>query len=189
MIIFLNLFRTNWLWISFATCLFAFYITVPSLKIIIIAFWFGLFFLLRFTKLEKKLTRKEQNIYYIAILIYPIIFSFTHWMIYKNVIPYSWFWLNRLEHISASFGVAIISLPLFIDISRKCNWWQELLLIIGLVSFVGNLNEFVEYYIRSSSALIDTRILAIAYTDTIYDMTMNIIGGLMGWLVLRSKAG
>jgi hypothetical protein len=189
MTIVLNLFRTNWFWIFYATCLFAFYTTVPSLKIIIIVFWYSLFFLLRFTKLEKKLTRKEQNIYYIAILIYPIIFSFTHWMIEKNVIPYSWFWLNRLEHISASFGVAIISLPLLIDIWKKCNWWQELLLIIGLVSLVGNLNEFVEYYIRSASALIDTRILAIAYTDTIYDMAMNIIGGLMGWLVLRSKAG
>lgn len=179
--------QSNWFWIFFATCSILFYLTTFSQWVVIVGIWFGLFFIFRFTQLEAKLSNKERRIYLITVLLYPIVESWIKWMIEKNVIPYSWFWLNRLEHLCWAFAVVIIFLPIFTDIWKTLNWWQNLILLIGFTCFIGNLNEFLEYLLRSRSSSINYRIFAAYYWDTIYDMMMNIIGGFVGFIVLIWK--
>jgi len=60
-----------------------------------------------------------------------------------------------------------------------------LIFIIGLICILGNLNEFLEYFIRVSFRLTDEKRFAAYYWDTIYDMMINIMGGFVGFLVLR----
>jgi|GEM_PF-6623269 len=38
-----------------------------------VGIWFGLFFIFRFTHLESKLSEKEQEIYLITVLLYPLV--------------------------------------------------------------------------------------------------------------------
>jgi len=106
-------------------------------------------------------------------------------MIEKNVIPYSWFWLNRLEHFSWALAVVILFLPLYRDVWNILNWWQNLIFVIGLICILGNLNEFLEYFLRMRSQ--NYRALAAYYWDTIYDMMINIVGGFVGFVVLRRQ--
>jgi glycopeptide antibiotics resistance protein len=153
--------------------------------VILLGIWFGLFFLFRLIKLETKLSASEHQIYLTTALLYPLLESWIKWMIEKNIIPYSWFWLNRLEHFAWATATVILFLPVFKNIWKASNWWQTLIFILGLVSLLGNINEFLEYYLRAKSSNISYRIFTIYYQDTIYDMIMNIIGGLIGFLLLE----
>ncbi|HLP90595.1 MAG TPA: hypothetical protein VK184_18685 [Nostocaceae cyanobacterium] len=176
--------KSNWFWLFFATCCILFSFTVFSNWVVMVVIWFGLFFIFRWQNLEAKLSDSEHFIYLTTVLVYPLLGSWIKWMIEKNIIPYSWFWLNRLEHFSWALAVVILLLPLFIDIWKISNWWQNLILILGLVCLLGNINEFLEYFLRANSKTINYQLLAIYYQDTIYDMIMNIIGGFVAFLVL-----
>lgn len=175
--------KPTWFWLFFATCLIVFSFTVFSTWVLMVGIWFGLFFIFRFTQLEAKLSEEEQRIYLTTVLLYPLIESWIKWMIIKNIIPYSWFWLNRLEHFSWALAVVILFLPLYRDVWNILNWWQNLIFVIGLICILGNLNEFLEYFLRSQSQ--NYRALAAYYWDTIYDMMINIVGGFVGFVVLR----
>jgi hypothetical protein len=151
--------------------------------------WFSLFFIFRFTQLETKLSETQQTIYLTTILLYPLVESWIKWMIEKNIIPYSWFWLNRLEHFSWALAVVIIFLPLFKELLQTLNWWQYLIFVLGLISILGNCNEFLEYWLRaSSSKTVNYRLWSFYYSDTIYDMMMNIMGGYAGFILLKWQA-
>jgi hypothetical protein len=65
--------------------------------------WFSLFFILRLTKQEEKLTPSENRLYLTTVFLYPLAETAIKAMIVKNVILYSWFWLNRLEYSSGHF--------------------------------------------------------------------------------------
>lgn len=153
-----------------------------------LSIWFGIFFVFRKTSLEKQLSEKERQLYLNTIWIYPLVETSLKWMIEKNVIPYSWFWLNRLEHFSWAIAVGIIFLPAYADISKKLKWWQNLILVTSLVCLLGNLNEFLEYFVRVKANLTDDKHFAVYYWDTIYDMMMNMMGGFVGFLVLTWNA-
>ncbi|HLO87656.1 MAG TPA: hypothetical protein VK203_21990 [Nostocaceae cyanobacterium] len=180
-----KLIKSNWFWLFFATCCILFAFTVFSNWVVMAGIWFGLFFLFRLTKLETKLSESEHRIYLITALLYPLLESWIKWMIEKNIIPYSWFWLNRLEHFSWALATVILFLPIFRDIWKNLTWWQNLIFILGFISFLGNLNEFLEYYLRAQSPNINYRMFTLYYQDTVYDMIMNIFGGIVGFLVLK----
>lgn len=151
-----------------------------------VCIWFGLFFTFRFTELESKLPYREHNIYLTTVLLYPLIETTVKWMIVKDVIPNSWFLLNRIEHFSWAVAVVIIFLPILIDIYNSLNLWHSLIITLGFICFLGNLNEFLEYLIRLQLNLTNTKRFAAYYPDTIYDMMMNIIGGFTGFLICHN---
>ena len=105
-------------------------------------------------------------------------------MIQKNIIPYSWFWLNRLEHFCSAIGVSIILLPIYVNIWHSLKWWQNLIFVLGLVCLIGNLNEFCEFFLRCFQPINDSK-FALYYSDTIYDMGVNLIGGFVGFLIIK----
>ncbi len=181
----LKLLKINSLWFLYAICLILFSFTIFSNWVLLICIWFGLFFTFRFTQLESKLSAQEQNLYSITIFLYPLVETSLKWMIVNKVIHNSGFWLNRLEHFSGAIAVAIIFLPIYLDIWKNLKYWQNLIFVISFICLVGNLNEFLEYFIRLQSHLTDTERFAAYYWDTIYDMMMNVMGGFMGFVLLQ----
>lgn len=151
-----------------------------------VCIWFVLFFTFRITKLESRLSVKEHRVYLITVLLYPVVETWVKWMMIENVIPNSWFWLNRVEHFCWAVAIVIIFLPLFTDVYKQLKWWYNLVFTISFICLLGNLNEFLEYFIRLNLNLTNDRQFAAYYWDTIYDMMMNIIGGLTGFLILNN---
>lgn len=176
--------KSNWFWSFFATVLILFSFTIFSSWVVMVSVWFGLFFIFRFTKLESKLSDKEHKLYLATVLLYPVVETGIKWMIVKNVIPYSWFWLNRLEHFSWAIAVTILFLPTYTDIWKNLKWWQSMIFVVGLVCILGNFNEFFEYGLRMGNS----KNFAAFYWDTIYDMMINMMGGLVGFVVTRWNA-
>lgn len=148
-----------------------------------VCIWFGLFFTFRFTHLESKLSYQEHNIYLTTVLLYPLLETAVKWMIVKDIIPNSWVLLNRIEHFSWAVAMVIIFLPILTDIYKNLNLWQNLIVTLGFICLLGNLNEFLEYLIRLQLNLTNTNRFAAYYPDTVYDMMMNIIGGFTGFLI------
>lgn len=148
-----------------------------------VCIWFSLFFTFRFTHLESKLSYQEHNIYLNTALLYPLLETLVKWMIVKDIIPNSWFLLNRIEHFSWAVAIVIIFLPILTDMYKSLTLWQNLIVTLGFICLVGNLNEFLEYLIRLQLNLTNTNRFAAYYPDTIYDMMMNITGGFTGFLI------
>jgi len=94
----LKILKLNRFWIFFATALILFSFTVFSNWVLMVGIWFSLFFIFRVSGLEAKLSAKEHQIYLFTVLLYPLVETCIKWMIVKDVIPGTWFWLNRLEN-------------------------------------------------------------------------------------------
>ncbi len=77
----------------------------------------------------------------------------------RDVIAYSWWWLNRLEH----FG-----------------WWAALKFVVSLGCLIGNLNEFWEFGLRQWAG---TAARSVLYLATILDMITNLPGALLASLI------
>lgn len=180
-----NVFKYNWFWGLFATLIILFSLTIFSNWLLLGCIWFAAFFIFRFSKLEKNLSTNEHKLYLSTAFVFPIIETWLTWMIQKNILPYSWFWLNRLEHFFSAVGVTIMLLPIYINIWHKLKWWQNLAFILGLICLIGNLNEFFEFLLRVCCKPIKYRDFAVYYSDTIYDMGVNLLGGLVGFLLIK----
>ncbi len=181
----INVFKHNWFWGLFASVIILFSLTVFSNWVLLGCIWFAVFFIFRFSNLEKNLSSSEHKLYLTTAFVFPVIETWLTWMIQKNIIPYSWFWLNRLEHFFLSIGVTIIFLPSYTSIWYDLKWWQNLIFLLGLICLIGNLNEFFEYFLRACCQSINYSKFAVYYPDTIYDMGMNLIGGFVGFLIVK----
>lgn len=180
--------KFNWFWYTYASLIILFTFTIFSNWLVLSCVWFGVFFLFRFLNLEAKLTNKEHQLYLKTMFIYPLIETLITWTIKKDIVPYSWHVLNRLEHFGTSVALVIILLPVFTEVWASLKWWQSLVFIIGLVCLIGNVNEFFEYSLRACCKTYSDIKYAVYYWDTIYDMVMNIAGGLVGFLIIRWNA-
>ena len=180
-----NIFKYNWFWSLFATLIIVFSITVFSNWVLLGCIWFAVFFAFRFSNLEQKLSSSEHRLYLATVFVFPIVETWLTWMIQKNIIPNSWFWLNRLEHFSSAVGISIILLPIYIDTWHRIKWWQSLVFILGSVCLIGNLNEFFEFFLRVCCQPINDEKFIVYYPDTIYDMGINLIGAYVGFLIVK----
>ncbi|MBW4664462.1 MAG: hypothetical protein KME01_09715 [Chroococcus sp. CMT-3BRIN-NPC107] len=181
----INAFKYNWVWVLFASLIILFSLTVFSNWVLLGCIWFGIFFTFRFSKLENRLSSSEHKLYLTTAFVLPIIETWLTWMIQKDIIPYSWFWLNRLEHFFSAISVTIILLPAYITIWHKLKWWQNLVFILGLICLIGNLNEFFEFFLRVCCKPVKYSRFGVYYPNTIYDMGVNLIGGLVGFLLVK----
>ena len=108
-------------------------------------------------------------------------------MIEKNIISYSWFWLNRLEQFCWAMALVIIFQPIFTNVWKELKWWHNLIFIVSFICLLGNLNEFLEYFLHLQGKQKTQLQLAFYYSDTIYDMMMNVVGGFGGFIALKSN--
>jgi hypothetical protein len=119
--------------------------------------------------------RLEKNVFILITFIYPICETIIKISINENFIPYSWFWLNTLEHFIWAF---FFTFMIYFSVKNKLTNQSSLnlvLLLIAFTSLFGNLNEFLEYLLREYWNLSSI----VYYPDTIRDMFMNLVGGTM----------
>lgn len=180
-----NLFKLNWFLILFASLIILFSITVFSNWVLLGCIWFAVIFIFRVSRLETKLSSKEHRLYLTTAFVFPVIETWLTWMIQKDIVPNSWFWLNRLEHFFSAIGATIILLPIYVDIWHKLKWWQSLIFVLGLICLIGNLNEFFEFFLRVCCKPIDKKKFIVYYPDTMYDMGVNLIGAYIGFLIVK----
>lgn len=145
---------------------------------------FLLFWIFRWAGWEAKLSLRHRWLYLMTLLIYPIAETSVQWLGINGLIPKDFTWVNRLEHMCWAIALTLLFAPLISQIWQRLNRWQNLLFIVGFVCFLGNLNEFFEYIQRVQNSPINQAVFARYYVDTIYDMLMNLLGSLIGFVFL-----
>jgi hypothetical protein len=129
-----------------------------------------------------------QRVWWAAFLLFPVWEFGLKFMITRDVIAYSWFWLNRLEHLGWMASLLLLLTP-----ACRRVWALPtpfpLLFVLGLGTLIGNLNEFFEYALRLRW---HTAGGSVWYSDTILDMLTNLPGALLafliGWQLIRASA-
>lgn len=81
--------------------------------------------------------------------------------------------LNRVEHSYWAFATVMLLLPLTWKNRKNMFFLPSMLLLLGLVNLLGNSIEILEFALRSWWGLKEKSY----YSDTIYDLLMNNIGG------------
>ena len=120
-----------------------------------------------------------RRAWWAAFLAFPVWEFGLKYMITRDVIAYSWFWLNRLEHLGWMASSLMLLLPACRQI-WELPWPFALLFMLGLGGLIGNLNEFFEYALRLNW---NTAGKSVWYSDTILDMLTNVPGALLAFLV------
>jgi hypothetical protein len=180
-----KLFTNNFFWIVFTVCLVSVGFNLFfgwGLMIGVLCFFFWLF---RIFGWEAKLTNSQRWIYLMTILIYPIAETILLFLRMRGSLPPDFDLINRLEHCCWATALCIMFLPFISGVWQQLNPWQNLIFIVGFVCLLGNLNEFLEYLFRTQRPPFNDGLFARFYIDTIYDMTMNIIGSLIGFSILK----
>jgi hypothetical protein len=157
------------------------YYIFPTMSLLLFV-WFGIFSIIRVRKLDKKLNRNEKTLFFMTVFAYPLLESIIKFFIIRNIIPYSWNFLNRIEHFLSAIGIGILFYPIFKPTLDKLGRFESFLFLVFTIVFIGNLNEFFEYVLRIQMDLHYK--FSIYYWDTIYDMFINIIGAIFGSLIV-----
>lgn len=151
---------------------------------IMLAVWFGALILIQFKGYDLELNRKERLLFDINAHLYPLLGTLIKVMIVENIIPDSWFWLNRLEHYIWAVAIGILFFPLLKDSFAKLHLMSKFILFVGLVVILGNLNEFMEYGLRIYMNLTTQYLFSEYYKDTIIDLVTNVLGAVTGFVIV-----
>jgi len=149
--------------------------------------WISIFLISILTKSIRNLSKNQKRIYFLIIFLYPLIEEIIKFFIDFNIIPYSWHWLNRLEHFFASFSFVYLFSPFYIKYLKNQPFAFSLVFIIGLVTIIGVGNEIFEYFIRVYLNLQSRAMKIIYYYDTIIDLIVNLFGALFGGILILLK--
>jgi hypothetical protein len=170
--------------LSIALIILPGYFVFPMMSVLF-SVWIGAFLIARWKGLYDKLNSKEKIYYTLVIFLYPFFELIIKYMLANDVIPYSWNWLNRIEHFIAAIGIQVLFYPFLRPTLLKLNAKESFLFLVFTCSFIGVLNEFLEYGIRIYYHLTDTTQFSYYYWDTIYDMAINVIGATVGFFLLN----
>lgn len=171
-----------------ALLVFFFVMTVISYGIslqfvVLILIWFGVVFVLR-KNYVNRLKGKRLQLFWVTVYLYPIIELVIKYMIVFDVISYSWFWLNRVEHFVWVVAVEILLMPAFSRTLKKLSWKESMVFVVSAMVFIGNLNEFMEYILRAYLGFGSRDKFGLYYWDTIYDQVVNLAGAVVGFILI-----
>jgi len=152
---------------------------------ILTLFWFIIYFYLKLKGKYDILNRKEKRSWIFTAYFYPLIEALLKIFIIKSIIPYSWNFINRTEHLIFSIVITLLLYPLMKLTIKKLNSIESFIFIVGLVISIGIFNEFFEYVLRLHYHLTDSFHFSIYYWDTIYDMFMNLLGAIIGFFIIK----
>ncbi len=150
---------------------------------LIISIWFLIIYSLKILNIENKILKPHLTLYYATVFVFPMLESILTWLIKNNIIAYSWFWLNRIEHIIASASISILILLILFKYLKKVKWYINLILLIAIVSMIGNFVEFFQYIRRIFFNNSFTINKITFYSDTILDMFSNVLGSFLGFII------
>ncbi len=180
-----QLLNSTYFWLLYATSLTLFSFSLFFQWGLMVGTLFVIFFFFRFTRMEKILSLQEHRIYLLVVLLYPPAETAVQVLQINKLIPADFTWTNRLEHFCWAIALSFFFLPLIAGVWKRLNGWQNLIFIAGFVCLLGNINEFLEYVLRIQTDVIDQKLFAYFYTDTILDMFMNLLGSLVSFALLN----
>lgn len=159
----------------------------PFWAVMLSCWFFALIFMLRF-KFVSALSRSELVLFWGVANLYPLVATLIKVVILSDAAAGVYLLLNTLEHVLFSFCLPLFLYPLFRDWLASLPVLGQLVLVVGIVVFIGNLNEFLEFFIRVVFSLQSK--FAEYYPDTIKDMAANIVGAALGYSLIKkvSKA-
>jgi hypothetical protein len=179
-----KLLKSNFFWLFYTISFTIFSFKIFVLWGTMVAVLFTIFWVFRLTHIESKLVSREHFLYLFVIFLYPPAEATVLWVRMQGLIPPDFNWINRLEHLCWAIALMFFFLPFIATIWKRLDGWQNLIFVFGFVCLLGNMNEFLEYTLRIQNTPIDQTLFAKFYTDTILDMTMNLLGGWVGFALL-----
>jgi hypothetical protein len=179
-----NLLKSNYFWLFYSISLTLFSFNLFLQWGLMVGVLFLIFFGFRWTRLETDLSLLQWRSYLLAIFLYPPVETSIILLRINGKLPPDFDFINRGEHFCWAIALIFFFLPLIAGFWKSLNIWQNLIFILGFVCLLGNFNEFLEYHFRIQPASRDNALFAFFYHDTILDMTMNLLGGLVGFAIL-----
>jgi hypothetical protein len=179
-----KLLKSNFFWLIYAIALTLFSFNMFLQWGLMVGALFTIFFGFRWTRMERALSLVQWRSYLLAIFLYPIVETSVILLRINGKLPQDFDLINRGEHLCWAIALMFFFLPLIAGIWQSLNGWQNSLFILGFVCLLGNFNEFLEYLFRIQGGSIDYKLFASFYHDTILDMTMNLVGGALGFAIL-----
>jgi len=159
------------------------YMIYPFMLVLISA-WFGFFFIYKIKKQDKNLNRKENLVFNIVVFTYPFIEIFLKYFL-LNTSLHCYDTLNRYEHFLFAFCLQILLLPVLKPTFIKLSFLESMILSLCLITFIGNLNEIMEFIIRIKLDLLTNAFQEkVYYSDTILDIITNTLGGLVSFFII-----
>ena len=143
---------------------------------LVMVFWFGCL-ALQYWRGEPGMARGLTIFHRVCVLGFPAYATFMKWRNAQHGVFEDISIGNRIQH----FSWALCTVGLFVPMLRR--WivgrspYQQVMMIVGFVAMLGNLNEIGEWS-RSLMAI------DVAYRDTMLDLTMNLLGSTLGALIV-----
>ncbi len=134
-----------------------------------------------FEKKAATMPQSYRKTFAIVVYLYPLIASIIKFMVVNNTIPYSWFWLNRLEHLTWSFSMTVILCPLVYQAIKLIKSKYLFILLACITIVLGNIIEIIEFCLRQNMS--DTY-MGLYYGDTMLDIIMNFTGSIIAAIFL-----
>lgn len=136
--------------------------------------------------MDKKLNSGQIKVFYFFVFIYPLIelcfkFFTQNWAINHDMIQYQ-LSINIIEHIMAGMAVGIIVLPFLMNTLQKLIITEKFLLFVSVVTLTCLIYELIGFYLFY---------LPLGYTgmyqyvDTMRDLTLNIVGAILIFGIIR----
>lgn len=145
--------------------------------------WVGIFAFIKIKGFDSGLPSRYEKVFTATALLYPLIETAIKFVIERDLIPYSWIWLNRIEHFGFSAFLVILIFPVIRRFYIKLDLIGQIVFVVGIIVFLGNINEFVEYLVRLMLNLRSK--FGHYYEDTIIDLFVNMLGAFAGFGLLK----
>lgn len=152
--------------------------------VVLMSIWFYLVIYIFKRNLDRQLLNVIKKIIHYIALAYPLVELGLKFLIIRNVVPYSWSFLNRGEHFMWAFSLTILIYPILYKTHIKLRKSEWLIFSIGLVTIVGVGNELFEYVARLKMGFTDIEHFSVYYNDTIWDLFINFLGSITGSVIL-----
>ncbi|ADV67232.1 hypothetical protein [Deinococcus maricopensis] len=120
-----------------------------------------------------------RRAWWVTLLVFPAWEFALKWLISRDVMAYSWWWLNRLEHWGWMTAVLVLLLPTYRGVLRGSVGFA-LVFVLGLSALIGNANEMFEFAWRLRRGGVDVSVL---YRDTMQDLIVNVAGALTAFVI------
>jgi hypothetical protein len=136
-------------------------------------------------KLHLYLNKSERKIFYFFIFIYPLIELILKFITQEYNLNYDLFLaINSLEHVLAGTMVGIILYAFIKPTLEKLNYIEKIFFFIPITVFFCLIYELLGFFFFYQSINFQVYNL---YGDTMRDLSMNIIGAFISFIIIVRK--
>jgi hypothetical protein len=156
--------------------------------LVMLFLWFGAVTLQHVSGWDRRLKGAQRMKWFACSSFFPLAitlwkrYQITHLATEYGGIP------NRLQHLAWSFCLVGMLLPLLVRWWVAQPRWSAWLMGVCVVALFGNVAELVEWLSDRAVFAADTSLALAKLTDTMLDITMNMIGALFG-VILCFRSG